>query len=546
MSKRNTTHIKTSKPSQVKACNARCKVTKQAQRDARYRRRLRRAAGWYLELGLQILPLHGAADGECSCGDRYCTSPGKHPRIKGGAKSASNDPDVVFGWIDLWAPKLNLAIATGEGCTVIDVDPRHGGDKTLSALEAELGPLPRDFASRTGGGGEHVYFDAPSTSVPTSHNKVGPGINVQSVGAYVVAAPSRHVSGGHYTWEGLKPWRIEGLPTLPASWLAKLMRKEAAATAEGSGATPGKITEGARNTALTKIAGQLHRSGLSTSALLAALLAENTCRCAPPLDEAEVERIVQSVSGYATPAGSIGEDKAEFAMRAVVERHYAGGANLIHAADQQFWAFDGRRWSVVPRNLMGGLVLETIVSLNLPRSGTASLVNQTTNLLASKVAVGDDRLRLVSPPEPVINCKNGELWIASDGTVELRPHRAGSYLRHVVDVDYDPNARCPEYDRAVTEIFSGNKAMVRHWHELVGSIVQPARKIPLVVILEGGGGTARAFWRRPSSGFWATNWSALSGSRTSTTAASPSVGCWASLCCSTMTFGTALSCRTAC
>jgi hypothetical protein len=157
MSKRNATHVKTSKPSQVK-------VTRQAQRDARYRRRLRRATKWYLELGLQILPLHGALDGECSCGDRDCTRPGKHPRIKGGVKSASNDPDVVFGWIDRWAPNLNLAIATGEGCTVIDVDPRHGGDKTLTALEAELGPLPRDFSSRTGGGGEHVYFDAPSTS----------------------------------------------------------------------------------------------------------------------------------------------------------------------------------------------------------------------------------------------------------------------------------------------------------------------------------------------------------------------------------------------
>jgi|tagenome__1003787_1003787.scaffolds.fasta_scaffold19730964_2 putative DNA primase/helicase len=34
--------------------------------------------------------------------------------------------------------------------------------------------------------------------------------------------------------------------------------------------------------------------------------------------------------------------------------------------------------------------------------------------------------------------------------------------------------------------------MVRHWHELVGYIVQPARKIPLVVIGEGGGGNGKS------------------------------------------------------
>jgi putative DNA primase/helicase len=52
------------------------------------------------------------------------------------------------------------------------------------------------------------------------------------------------------------------------------------------------------------------------------------------------------------------------------------------------------------------------------------------------------------------------------------------------------DAPCPEYDRAVLEIFGkadNPKAMVRHWNELLGYVIQPKRNIPLIVILYGSG-----------------------------------------------------------
>ncbi len=74
----------------------------------------------------------------------------------------------------------------------------------------------------------------------------------------------------------------------------------------------------------------------------------------------------------------------------------------------------------------------------------------------------------------------------------MRPHKAESYLRHLLDVEYDPTATCPLYDKAIKEIFSGNKVMVRHWHELTGYKIQPERKIPLVLVCEGGGGNGKS------------------------------------------------------
>jgi putative DNA primase/helicase len=59
------------------------------------------------------------------------------------------------------------------------------------------------------------------------------------------------------------------------------------------------------------------------------------------------------------------------------------------------------------------------------------------------------------------------------------PHKPSSYLRHCLGVEYDPHAKCPEYDRAVREIFSAAEnpdEMVRHWNELAGYLIQSRRE----------------------------------------------------------------------
>ena len=67
---------------------------------------------------------------------------GKKPATKHGCKDASTDRDRINSW---WAfEEYNVAIATGNGLVVLDVDIDHGagkfGDETLSNLEAQYGP----------------------------------------------------------------------------------------------------------------------------------------------------------------------------------------------------------------------------------------------------------------------------------------------------------------------------------------------------------------------------------------------------------------------
>jgi hypothetical protein len=66
----------------------------------------------------------------------------------------------------------------------------------------------------------------------------------------------------------------------------------------------GPIREGGRNVALASVAGSLRRRGLDAETICVVLMEANRLRCQPPLADAEVIGIVQSISRY--PAGPSG------------------------------------------------------------------------------------------------------------------------------------------------------------------------------------------------------------------------------------------------
>lgn len=278
---------------------------------------------------------------------------------------------------------------------------------------------------------------------------------------------------------------------LPQTWLDRFCGNEPARQDADKPSVHAEdlVTEGGRNNYLTRFGGKLQRDGASREAVSAALKAENRAKCKPPLDREEVEQIVASVSGYdAIPAGK--GDAAERRMQLVLDRHFGGGKHLMLSTDGRFWHYNGRLWRDVQDQWVSGKVLQIIQANPVKKQRTASLLSQVLTLLKAKLAVEDDVLSFVDNPPSVINCANGELWIGPDGTVDLRAHRPESYLRHCLDVDYDSEALCPKYDKSLLEIFSkaeNPKAMVRHWNELVGYIIQPKRNIALIVILYGRG-----------------------------------------------------------
>jgi bifunctional DNA primase/polymerase-like protein/primase-like protein len=205
----------------------------------------------------------------------------------------------VDGWFRRW-PNANLGIVTGavSGIVVLDVDRRHGGALSLAQLDIEIGPVPMTVEAATGGRGRHLYFRHPGSKVA---NRVGlrPGIDLRGDGGCVVAPPSVHPSGRRYTWVlGHSPAEIE-IALLPAWLLSQPEGMEG-----GSGDTRAHwrqlvrdgITEGSRNSTLASLTGHLLWHGVDTEVALELLLAWNRMRCRPPLPDAEVAGVVESVA----------------------------------------------------------------------------------------------------------------------------------------------------------------------------------------------------------------------------------------------------------
>lgn len=202
---------------------------------------LRKFADYYARHGWSVLPLHWPEGEGCSCHNPECDSIGKHPRTQNGAYDASTDPDQIQAWWQRW-PEANLGLNVGRsGLVVIDIDPQNGGrvrDLPLSAAERITTTV------RTGGGGWHLYYEAPlGLDISNSNKRCPPGIDIRaSEGAYMVAPPSLHKSGQRYRFiPSRKPWTVPPQP-LPASLLLILTLRNYPPPDENQGQAVAKPT----------------------------------------------------------------------------------------------------------------------------------------------------------------------------------------------------------------------------------------------------------------------------------------------------------------
>jgi hypothetical protein len=248
--------------------------------------------------GWRVIPINWARkDGSCSCANPHCDNVGKHPLTAHGVKDADLAEKTIRTW---WTnhPKANIGIATGaaSGIVVLDVDPRHGGTDSMRDLKNQFGKLPVGPRVRTGGGGVHLYFAYPGTSLK---NKVGlfAGVDVRADGGYVLAPGSNHKSGEIYSWKQDHEPSDVAIPDLP-DFLLEKMRGELPPPSGSE--SDGSIRDGHRNDTLASLGGTMRARGMSPDSIEAALLVENERRCQPPLEVSEVKSIAASISRYAS------------------------------------------------------------------------------------------------------------------------------------------------------------------------------------------------------------------------------------------------------
>jgi hypothetical protein len=262
--------------------------------------------------GHAVFPLHWPVEHNgqvaCSCGRLCGRDAAKHPVARyapNGHLSATTDTGIVKLWWELRVPEANLGVRT-EKLVVIDVDPRHGGDESFTVLEREQ-EFPPTWRALTGGGGEHILFACPDgveianvVAKLMDEPPLGPGIDVRARGGYIVAPPSRHISGRVYAWS--VDHHPADVPLAPApAWLIERLTRRS--TNGGKGHDPaqwaarkaGMISE-YREKAIAEMAGKLLRAVSLDPAFVATLVHDwNACHCDPPLPEHKVQTILDSI-----------------------------------------------------------------------------------------------------------------------------------------------------------------------------------------------------------------------------------------------------------
>jgi hypothetical protein len=261
-----------------------------------------------LRWGFAVFPLHYPVERNgallCSCGSPKCgDTAAKHPygrHAPKGLLNASKDPAIVERWWGAGTP-YNIGGVTGEvsGSSpstlihAIAVTKRWSDSNNDLARCRELGgfsPAPASTScSNTLVGG-------------CGASSIGPGIDCRGDGSYIVTPGSRHITGRRYAVDvDHHPDDCE-LAELPA-WLATMVLAPVKAAATQAAELPENwrklvadgVSEGKRNEAVARLAGDLLRKRVDPFVILDLCRIWNKGRCRPPLDDGEIIKTVNSI-----------------------------------------------------------------------------------------------------------------------------------------------------------------------------------------------------------------------------------------------------------
>jgi len=230
----------------------------------------------YLKIGWNVIPVNRDKKPYLSSWEQY-----QQRRVT---------EEEVRQWWTKW-PDANIAVLTGQlsGIVVIDIDEKS----SLQYIEPHLNKKTT-LTCITGRGGKHLYFRHPGITVPNAVRFL-PGVDCRGDGGYVVVPPSIHRSYRRYRWENSNN-KLAELPQTLLSLILDKSRKKKLSSKDWKADIP----EGNRDVELTRRAGRLLQIGIPAGEVLTILKTLNQAHCKPPLPEAQVEKIVESIASRET------------------------------------------------------------------------------------------------------------------------------------------------------------------------------------------------------------------------------------------------------
>jgi len=464
--------------------------------------------------GWHILPVHGITDeGKCTCG-RPHNDPkevGKHPASPNGQKDATTDLTAIAGW---WTqnPDYNIGVfCKASGFFAIDIDPRSGGDDSFITLEERAeGSIIPTVEAITGEytvkgkvvRGRHLLYRCnPNESFMKNLDKAGlKGIDVKHNG-YIVISPSRHFSGAIYDWKpGHAPWEVE-IPEAPEELLVCLTNKKLAASGKSSALSSTAsyaemvkaveayqpydlnfvvetgIDEGHRAVELYRmacsIAGKVGTDALGQTLTVHAMKNINSTKVRPPLPEdgpngllMHVERAIDfvrnnplQVTTQVNPSGKPLADSHDSAATEWVAGYLRG--TYCWSKHSGWLGYEDGVWKSRSdehlREAVRKIIHQCWDEARRDPDQHSSLATLKSFLSKARLSGIEALLRGLFEVQPDILDGHVDLLNAKNGVVDLKTgellsHDPGFYFTKQTICDYKPNAKHPDWNKALDAI----------------------------------------------------------------------------------------------
>lgn len=407
----------------------------------------------------------------------------------------STEVSDIDRWFALYEDANWGAVAgPSSGITVIDIDPRNGGDSTWAPLVAKYGE-PDAPRVHTPSGGMHYYF----RYFPVAET-LGKGIDILAHKNNVVLPPSA-VNGVLYTWDKGIP---TGFPIAP-EWLQKALRPQ----------------KGERNDKAYLMACTMFRNGHGLDEVMEAVL-EQYGDAEEPGHDAGLRKTVNSArQSISAPRDSYarynGNDPTDFDDFMASD---TGNAKLFakHLADDITYIKDFG-WAVYADGywrIDDNLVIQRFsTAMEQQMWHYRGAADQSTDTPTTRVL--RDRERHFTESTNMRRIRNGVEYAQSmpqfsnavgkfdsvetahllnftNGTVDLRtgtlhPHNKEDYITKMCQYPYCPEAEAPFWHKTLNLLFDGNEELIRYVQVMLGASLVGSQDVRSVFIAYGPAGS---------------------------------------------------------
>lgn len=416
----------------------------------------------------------------------------KIPLIKNWPKITSNEETL-----NKFKNDSNIGIIMGKasGIICIDVDVKNAdGVKTLEELEEKYGELPDTVTSETPSGGIHYYFKY--FEGVKNRKKVGDGIDIQADGTQTVEAPSV-IDGVEYEWV-YDPFEYK-VAELPQAWKNILCDKENSITLTSPAfERPTEVQEGNRNNTIASYVGSMLGKKLKKKTILNKALKYNQESCHPPLDNNEVEQIVESMiqtdkhNKETSVIEALKEDNTLETLTDVPWLHFdeTGSAMILekkfaewYVERNQLYCINDRFYTRYGQIGEGEFKsnIHNIIGTLVP-TGLSKKVNALLDAIKNEAY-----LHLDAPDKYKVQFDNISFDVRSGELKQCDPF----FTLHQIPHNYDADATCPLFMNFINELFYEEDIPIIQ--EYLGYCLVPntLAQTALFIIGEGGEGKSR-------------------------------------------------------